>query len=99
MRYLTLAAEYTGSPLRDDFTGTIVREDVGLSAALRTRIGDWNDRYRVIIPLSTEQRLQVHVAEMIAALDTEGAELVAAVEDALHGAKVRYYSEGLLRFL
>jgi hypothetical protein len=99
LRYLTLAAEYTGSPLRDDFIGSIVPEEAGLSWDLGDWIRDWNERYREITPLDMKERASGRAAELIVALDDEGRSLVAAISASLEGdAKVRYYSEGLLRF-
>jgi hypothetical protein len=99
MRYLTLAADYTQSALRDDFLGSMVPEEVGLSEELGTRIRGWNDRYRVVIPLSEEARGSRETRELIEALDGEGVALVAEIEAQLEDVKVRYFSEGELRYL
>ena len=99
MRYLTLAANYTESPLRDDFIGSLVPEEAGLSWELGDRLRDWNDRYRAVIPLGPDERSSGEVAQLISELDAEGLSLGAEVVDALEDAKVRYYSEGHLRYL
>lgn len=99
MRYLTLAAEYTQSALRDDFVGTVVPEEVGLAESLGDRIRDWNERYRAVIPLDAGQRRLSPTAELIEALDEEGLGLVDALRAELPDAKVRYYSEGHLRYV
>lgn len=99
MRYLVLAAEYTQSALRDEDVGHVVPEEVGLSWELGDRIRDWNERYRRVIPLGPEKRAEPETAELIATLDKEGLALAAEIADALEDTKVRYYSEGHLRYL
>ncbi|MDZ7679297.1 MAG: hypothetical protein U5K29_12190 [Acidimicrobiales bacterium] len=99
MRYLTLAADYTQSALRDDFVGTVVPEEVGLTENLGDRIRDWNARYKAIIPLDEAERGSSPTAELIDALDTEGLLLARAIEAQMSDAKVRYFSEGRLRYV
>ena len=59
MRYVTLAAHYTQSALRDDSAGTVVPEEVGLSEDLGDRIRDWNVRYRTVMPLTRPNALRL----------------------------------------
>lgn len=101
MRYLTLMADYTASALRDDFAGPVEPEDLGLDASLAAAICDWNERYRAVIPLGERERAAADVVLLIESLDEEGLSLVDQVGGALEedGSKVRYYSEGLLRYL
>ncbi|MEJ7764832.1 MAG: hypothetical protein WKF86_05005 [Acidimicrobiales bacterium] len=99
MRYLTLAADYTQSALRDDYLGTVVPEEVGLAEDLGSRIRDWNSRYRVIIPLGPEQRAEAHAAALIEALDEEGLALTVEIAGSQPEFKVRYFSEGHLRYV
>jgi len=99
MRYLTLMAEYTQSALRDDFLGPVTPEEVGLSWALGDRIRDWNERYRFVVPLGPDKRTMSATANLIASLDEEGLSLVEEIASVLSDAKVRYYSEGHLRYL
>jgi hypothetical protein len=99
MRYLTLAADYTQSALRDDFAGTVVPEEAGLTESLGDRIRDWNDRYRAVIPLDEAERGSSPTAELIEALDEEGLQLVRSIEAELYDAKVQYFSEGHLRYV
>ena len=100
MGYLTLMADYTTSALRDDFTGLVDPEEIGLGRDLAEAIRGWNERYRAVIPLGERERAAADVVSLIASLDEEGLTLVervvAAFED---GSKVRYFSEGLLRHL
>lgn len=99
MRYLTVVADYTQSPLRDDYLGTVVPEEIGLPWELGAQLRDWNDRYRAIIPLDPADRMSAPVSELIDVLDDEGLNLADAVSSTLEGVKVRYYSEGRLRYL
>ena len=99
MRYLTLAADYTQSPLRDDFIGPVVPEEVGLPWELGDQLRDWNVRYRAIIPLDVNDRTGGPASELIDALDREGLGLAESIRTALGDVKIRYYSEGRLRYL
>lgn len=99
MRYLTLIADYTQSPLRDDFVGTVIPEEVGLPWELGERIRDWNRRYRAVIPVEVGERACGPVSELIDKLDEEGLRLSAEIAAALDEVKVRYYSEGRLRYV
>lgn len=99
MRYLVLAAEYTQSALRDEHIGHVIPEEIGLSWELGDRIRRWNERYRRVIPLGPEERAEPKTAELIATLDEEGLALAVEVADVLDNAKVRYYSEGHLRYV
>lgn len=99
MRYLTLAADYTQSALRDDFVGTVVPEEVGLTEGLGDRIREWNGKYKAIIPLDEAERGSGPTAELIKELDEEGLLLVDAIEAELSDTKVRYFSEGRLRYI
>lgn len=99
MRYLTLAADYTLSPLRDDHSGPVVPEEVGLSWDLGNQLRGWNDRYRAVIPLGVDDRQCQPVAELIDSLDEEGLRLAERIRLELGDVRVRYFSEGHLRFL
>lgn len=99
MRYLILSADYTQSALRDEHVGHVVPEEVGLPWALGDQIRDWNERYRRVIPLGPEERAESETAALIVSLDEEGLALAAEIADVLADAKVRYFSEGLLRYV
>jgi hypothetical protein len=98
LRYLTLAADYTQSALRDDFIGSVVPEEVGISDTLSARIRAWNTRYRAVIPLHETQRVQSPTTELIDALDEEGRFLAKEIAAESPEFKVRYFSEGRLRY-
>lgn len=97
MRYLVLSADYTQSALRDEYTGTVVPEEVGLPEGLAKRIREWNERYRQIIPLDEEQRHVASAVKLIELLDEEGLSIAAEIRITLPDAKVQYFSEGHLR--
>lgn len=99
MRYLTIAAEYTASCLRDDFEGTVEPKELNLPEPLCSDLRTWNDDYRAIIPMDMEERVAPGTAARIDELDKAGRELAARVREALGEAKVRYYSEGRLTYL
>lgn len=99
MRYLTVVADYTQSPLRDDYIGTVVPEEIGLSWELGAQLRDWNDRYRAIIPIDLTDRTSGPASDLINELDDEGLKLADAISSILQDVKVRYYSEGRLRYL
>lgn len=99
MRYLTLSADYMMSALRDDFIGHVVPGEVGLSDLLGDRIRRWNERYRAVIPLDENQRAEGPVVALIEALDKEGLSLAQDIAAEHSECKVRYYSEGRLRYL
>lgn len=99
MRHLTVAAEYTGSAIKDDYIGSLVAEEAGLSDSLAGRLRSWNERYRWVIPLSMEERASGETRSLIEALDEEGLRIARAIATELDEVKVRYYSEGQLGYL
>jgi hypothetical protein len=99
MRYLSIAAEYNQSCLRDDFEGPIEPESLQLEADLCSALRSWNAQYRTIIPLDESQRGTAETVELIRRLDQEGKGLARRVGRTFPEAKVRYYSEGQLRWV
>lgn len=98
MKYLTIIPDYTGSCIKDDFTGRIDIKDLELPQDIIDEISSWHESYRVIIPLSEEQRA-VRKRE-IDDLDKQGLELSKKLADLVPGgAKVKYFSEGLMKYL
>ncbi len=98
MRYLTIMPDYTGSCIKDDYTGQIDIEDLELPQGYIDEISFWHESYRAIIPLSDEQRL-ARKGE-IEDLDKQGLELSRKLTDLVSGgAKVKYFSEGLMKYL
>ncbi|GAB3769473.1 hypothetical protein [Microlunatus parietis] len=98
MKYLTLAADYLEPSIRDDGSGEQISPgESGIPADLAQEIRSWNDRYQQVIPASTQQRetMKTEISE----LDQLGLDLAGRIAAALGDAKVRYYSEGLLRHL
>ena len=99
MRYLTLAADYTGAALRDDFPDVKDPEPFELPPELWAALKDWNRRYGPIIFLDPLERAEPTNADLIRHLDAEGKDLAGTVVRELGNVKVRYYSEGLLRYV
>jgi len=99
VRYLTLAAEYNGPPLRDDFDGSLEPEDIGLPPEVASKIRAWNARYQFLFPLSPVDRSSPTNSERIESLDVEGIALAKEITNVLGDVKVRYYSEGHLRHI
>ena len=99
MRYLTVVADYSQSSLHDDFDGPVEPEALHLPQALCDELRSWNDQYRTIIPLGEEARQRTENTELISRLDNQGQGLAQKVADALKPkVKVRYYSEGHMRY-
>lgn len=68
-----------------------------MSPALAAEVLDWNERYQVVVPMDMSARASA--ADLIDELDRQGIDLAARIEDDLNPAKVRYYSEGLMRYV
>lgn len=98
MRYLTLIPDYTGSCIQDDFDGKIEIDQLELPYSFIQQIFSWHSEYRTIIPLDNEQRN--NKIEIIEELDNKGLKIARKLEELIPGgAKVKYYSEGKLKFL
>ena len=98
MRYLTVAAEYIGSCIKDDSQGQIDCHELLLDEDLCKELEEWNADYKVIIPLDMDEREQRY--DEIKILDERGIRLAKKLTEAIKGgAKVKYYSEGKLKYL
>jgi hypothetical protein len=98
MRYLTLAADYGEVSLRDEEAGAITGRELGLPSDLVADLTAWNERYQQVIPTDNDQRRAEPLASLIDELDRAGVDLAERIADAIDDdAKVRYFSEGLLR--
>lgn len=96
MRYLTLAADYLDPSLVDVLLGRLDVRESGVSEELGKRIFEWNKEYQVVIPCDLLEREALN--DLIEDLDEKGAALARDVQRELAPAKVRYYSEGWLRY-
>lgn len=96
MRWLILTADYN-SFLRDEFDGEFDYMDLNLPIGLVERIKKWHEGYSVIIPMDEDERLRMN--NRIIELDRHGIELAKEIKRQLVEVKVRYYSEGLLRYI
>jgi hypothetical protein len=100
MTYLTLSADYGAVSLRDEQTGSLAPGDIGLPDELIADLEEWNRDYQAIIPLGPDRRRTAKVISLIAQLDRTGLQFAERIAEAVPGnAKVRYFSEGLLRVL
>src|SRR4051812_16693300 len=77
MRYLTVAADYQQPVFRDDITGPIKLENLGLSKKLCEAVVAWNARYQAIIQLDMDRRVEPDTASVIQRLDDDGRVIVA----------------------
>lgn len=94
-RYLTLSADYLEPSVHDDQSGTSSLTDLHLPEELDARIRRWNEAYQRVIPATAARRAEL--ASEIAELDEVGLGLARELSSVLGGAKIRYFSEGLLR--
>lgn len=98
MKYIILIPDYTGYCIRDEFEGEISLEKLNLPKSLFNKIVTWHNAYREIIPLSEEERKSKK--EEIQNLDAQGLEFARSLKSLIPGgAKVKYFSEGRLRYL
>lgn len=98
MRYLTLAAEYTGSCIKDDFSGQLEYSTLRLNDELSEELESWNEEYKKIIPLDIESRKLI--SNTIDALDEVGISLARKLAKSIQGeVKIKYYSEGRLKYI
>ena len=98
MKYIVLMPDYTGSCIRDEFEGEIAMESLNLPKKTFNEITIWHNAYRKIIPLSKEEREQK--IEEIEKLDAQGLEFAKSLKTLIPGgAKVKYFSEGKLKYL
>lgn len=73
MKFLTIASDYTSFCIQDDFEGSIKLDQLGLPKDFIREINAWNQAYKIIIPLSEEERnARMHEIEL---LDQHGLEI------------------------
>lgn len=100
MTYFVLAAGYLELSLRDEQMGSVRIDELGLTTTLVGELSCWNERYQTIIPRDVAERSSPSASALIESLDIEGLKLADRIAAALEGeVKVRYYSEGLLKYL
>ncbi len=71
-------------------------DDLRFPCNIVTQLNQWNDQYKSIMSLSEEERAKR--MDVINALDKEGLELSEKLR-VLLDARVRYFSEGLLKYI
>jgi hypothetical protein len=96
MKYLVLTADCT-SFLRDEFNNEFDYLNLNLPIALIEKLRVWYEDYLPIIQLDNEERLKMNTE--IIGLDERGLELAKEIRGQLGDVKVKYFSEGLLRYI
>ena len=98
MKYLVITADYNTSGIKDEFEGDLEKGDVELSDAIWNELENWVSAYQEIIPMTQEQRALEK--EKIAKLDKTGIAIKQKVIEHFNGeVKIKYYSEGLLKYI
>lgn len=96
MNYCILAADYSDNYLKDEFSGKDVLNDLDLDQDIKEKLKTWNENYKKIIPMELEERMLNII--LIEKLDVEGIGLSKIIEKQ-NKIKVKYFSEGLLKFI
>jgi hypothetical protein len=96
MKYLILTADYT-TFLKDEFDKEFDYLNLNLSADLIEKLKEWWDDYLPVIQLNNDERLEMNI--QIQRLDECGVELAKEIKFQLGEVKVKYYSEGLSRYI
>ena len=98
MRYIVLMPDYIGSCIRDEFGEEIKLESLNLPKNILDEINIWHDAYRQIIPLTMKERIQK--IDDIEKLDVQGLKIANNLKKLIPGgAKVKYFSEGKLKYI
>lgn len=98
MRYLILAPNYSSSCIRDEFSEYIDLDSLSLPKDFLEKLEHWHSEYRKIIPLTEEERAKKR--DIINNLDKIGISLAKQITNFIEGGvKIKYYSEGHLKFL
>lgn len=98
MKYLTMSSDYASSGIKDDFGREIQRRDLPVEDVLWERLSEWLEKYNKIIMMEAQERKEN--INLINRLDNEGMQLARDFKNNLGSEyKIRYYSEGLLKYL
>lgn len=97
MRYLTISADYRSSGIKDQ-DSELHRGDIEVPDLLWEMLQKWVADYSSIVMMDLQER--ANASSEISQLDLRGLQLVEDFRNALGpDVKIRYYSEGLLRYL
>lgn len=96
MKYLILTADHT-SFLRDEFDNDFDYLNLNLPADLIEKLREWHEDYLPITQLGNDERSRMNAK--IIKLDEQGIKLAKEIKFQLGEAKVKYFSEGLLRYI
>ncbi len=98
MQYLILSPNYTGSCIKNEFSGSVDLDQLSLPKELEQEIVAWHEEYKKIIPLDENQRKSI--VDHIEKLDQTGVALAKKIVDSIDGgAKIKYFSEGHLKYI
>ncbi len=96
MRYLILSADYN-SIIRDEYNSEFELDDLNLSIELFLKLKDWYRKYYPLISMSDEERSKIQ--KLILELDEEGLNIAHLIMEQINDCKVKYFSEGQLKYL
>jgi hypothetical protein len=97
MQYLVISADINYTGIKEEFGKDLEREQLKVSDKLWEELSLWVLEYMPIIPLDLHER-KIQSA-LIADLDRRGMELRQKFVKELGDVKIKYYSEGLLKYL
>ena len=96
MNYLILHADYMSSGIRHEYGDQIPKYDNILSVKTWESIISWVNSYSPVVMMDElERKLSI---DLINELDQEGLKIKNEIESQLN-AKVKYYSEGFLKYI
>ena len=97
MRYLTLKTDFNNF-LKDDFNSDFTFDELEIPNSLLNEIILWYEEYRPYILMDSNER-RLKYAE-IDKLDLKGKKLASAISKSIkEDVKIRYYSEGRLKYV
>jgi len=94
MKYLILTASYK-SVLREEFGGEFDYRRLPLD--LIRRLEEWYGEYLPVVQWDTDERQRM--ADVVRKLDERGVQLAKEIRSQLRETKIKYFSEGLLRYI
>ena len=95
MMYLTLSTD-VNSFLKNDFDSNFNLDELNMSSSLLNELNSWYNDYYPIILIDINERKNIQT--VIEELDKRGILLAQKLMKVNNDIKVRYYSEGLLKY-
>ena len=96
MKYLILSSNYNFF-LKDTFNMDFDYSELELPRQLVERLKRWHQEYFPIISMDENERLNSYAN--ILQLDIEGVDLAEEIKSTLRTIKIKYYSEGQLKYI